>query len=226
MAKPAGAACNLNCAYCFFLEKERLYPGSDLRMSGEVMREYVRQYIKAQRVPEVTIAWQGGEPTLMGLDFFRQSVEVAAEYAPPGMRVTHTMQTNGTLLDEAWCEFLRQSGFLVGLSMDGPRELHDTYRVDKGGGGTFERVEGAARLMQHHGVDFNILCAVHAANAGHPLDVYRFFRGRAGGGVDTVRPHRGAHQLRRFNPAAGGRHGERAFRRPGAVGVFPHRYLR
>jgi len=180
MAKPSGAACNLNCAYCFFLEKEKLYPDSDLRMGGEVLEEYIRQYIQAQQVPEAVIAWQGGEPTLMGLDFFRKSVELAREYAPPGMRVAYTMQTNGTLLDDAWCEFLRESGFLVGLSMDGPRELHDAYRVDKGGRGTFTRVERAARLMQKRGVDFNILCTVHAANAYRPLDVYRYFRDELG----------------------------------------------
>jgi uncharacterized protein len=180
MAKPSGAACNLDCAYCFFLGKERLYPGSGFRMSVEVMEEYIRQYTQAQQVPEAIVAWQGGEPTLMGLEFFRRSLELAGEHAPPGMRVTYTMQTNGTLLDEAWCEFLRESGFLVGLSVDGPRELHDAYRLDRGGRGTFERVERAARLMQRHKVDFNILCTVNAANAGHPLEVYRFFRDELG----------------------------------------------
>jgi len=180
MAKPAGATCNLNCAYCFFLEKERLYPGSGFRMSAEVLETYISQYAQAQQVPEAIIAWQGGEPTLMGLDFFRRSVEMAAEHAPAGMRITYTIQTNGTLLDDAWCEFLRGSGFLVGLSMDGPHELHDAYRRDKGGGGTFERVERAARLMQRHKVDFNVLCTVNAANAGHPLEVYRFFRDELG----------------------------------------------
>jgi uncharacterized protein len=176
MAKPSGAACNLACAYCFFLEKEKLYPGSGFRMSDEVLEEYISQYTQVQQVPEAIVAWQGGEPTLMGLDFFRRAVALVGEHAPGDMRVSYTMQTNGTLLDDAWCEFLRESGFLVGLSMDGPRELHDAYRVDKGGRGTFERVERAARLMQRHGVDFNILCTVHAANAGCPLEVYRFFR--------------------------------------------------
>ncbi len=180
MAKPSGAACNLNCAYCFFLEKERLYPGSDLRMNAEVLEAYLSQYIRAQQVPEAIVAWQGGEPTLMGLDFFRRSIELVEENAPPGMRVSYTMQTNGTLLDDAWCEFLRDSGFLVGLSMDGPCELHDVYRLDKGGRGTFERVERSARLMQRYGVDFNILCSVHAANAGYPLEVYRYFRDELG----------------------------------------------
>jgi serine-type anaerobic sulfatase-maturating enzyme len=180
MAKPTGAICNLNCAYCFFLEKERLYPGSDFRMRGEVLEEYLSQYIRAQQVPEVTVAWQGGEPTLMGLEFFRRSVEAAAENAPPAMRIAYTMQTNGTLLDDAWCEFLRDNHFLVGLSLDGPRELHDANRRDKSGRGTFERVERAARLMQRYGVDFNVLCTVNAANAGHPLEVYRYFRDALG----------------------------------------------
>jgi uncharacterized protein len=180
MAKPAGAACNLNCAYCFYLDRERLYPDGGLRMSEEVLEEYLRQYTRAQRVPEVTITWQGGEPTLMGLDFFRRSVELAVKCAPPGMRINYAMQTNGTLLDEAWCEFLRANDFLVGLSMDGPRELHDAFRLDKGGRGTFERVLRAARLMQRHDVDFNVLCSVHAANAGQPLEVYRFFRDELG----------------------------------------------
>lgn len=180
MAKPTGSACNLNCSYCFFLEKERLYPDSRFRMSDEVLEEYVRQYIGAQQVPEVTIAWQGGEPTLMGLDFFMRSVEYARKHAPPGMSIAHTVQTNGTLLDEAWCEFLRENEFLAGLSIDGPRELHDRYRVDKGGRPTFDRVMEAARLMQRHEVSFNILCTVNAANAGHPLEVYRFFRDELG----------------------------------------------
>ena len=180
MAKPTGSACNLDCDYCFFLQKERLYPGSSFRMTDEVMESYIRQYLEAQKVPEVTITWQGGEPTMMGLDFFRRSVELARKYAPSGMRVEHTIQTNGMLLDEEWCEFLRENDFLVGLSMDGPRELHDRYRHDKRGGGSFDRVMRAARLMQENQVEFNILCTVNAANAGHPLETYRFFRDELG----------------------------------------------
>ncbi|HEY5530882.1 MAG TPA: anaerobic sulfatase maturase [Candidatus Anoxymicrobiaceae bacterium] len=180
MAKPTGPVCNLDCDYCFFLTKERLYPGSRFRMDDEVMREYVRQYIDAQNVPEAIVAWQGGEPTMMGVDFFRRSVEYARQCAGPGVEVSHTIQTNGTLLDNEWCEFLRENHFLVGLSMDGPREIHDRYRHDKRGGPTFDRVLRAARLMQERGVEFNILCTVHAANAPHPLDVYRFFRDELG----------------------------------------------
>jgi uncharacterized protein len=180
MAKPTGSACNLRCDYCFFLEKERLYPGERTRMSDEVLRAYIEQYVAAQQVPEVTISWQGGEPTLMGLDFFRRSVEIARECAPAGMALAHTIQTNGTLLDEEWCDFFRENHFLVGLSLDGPREMHDAYRHDARGGPTFDSVVGAARLLAARGVDFNILCTVNAANAPHPREVYTFFRDELG----------------------------------------------
>ena len=176
MAKPTGATCNLNCAYCFFLSKESFYPGSNFRMSDEVMESYVRQTIEAHSAPEVIIAWQGGEPTLMGLDFCRRAVEVAKRYRKPDTKVQHTIQTNGILLDREWCEFLRENRFLVGISVDGPRALHDAYRRDKGGHGTFDRVVRAVRLMQRAKVDFNVLCAVNAVNSEHPLAVYRFFR--------------------------------------------------
>ena len=176
MAKPAGARCNLDCAYCFFLKKEALYPGSDFRMSDEVMEAHIRQTIEAHEVPEVTIAWQGGEPTLMGLDFFRRAIEVTKRHQKPGTTVEHTIQTNGVLLDKEWCEFLHDNKFLVGLSVDGPREMHDAYRRDKAGKSVFAKVVHAARLMQQHRVEFNILCTVNAVNSRHPLEVYRFFR--------------------------------------------------
>jgi len=180
MAKPTGAKCNLACAYCFFLKKDRLYPGDRFHMSDEVMERYIRQTIEAHRTPEVVIAWQGGEPTLMGLDFFRRSIDVERKYQKTGTVIQNTLQTNGTLLDDEWCEFLHENKFLVGLSMDGPRELHDRYRVDKAGRPTFDRVLNAVRLMQNHDVDFNILCTVNAANGDHPLEVYRFFRDELG----------------------------------------------
>ena len=176
MAKPSGSACNLNCEYCFFLKKERLYPGSNFRMSDKVHEAYIKQLFEAHQVPQVTVAWQGGEPTLMGLDFFRRSVEFQKKYGKPGNRVENTFQTNGVLLSDAWCQFLYENNFLVGLSMDGPKELHDTYRKDKGGHGTFDRVVRAARVLQKHKVEFNILCTVNRKNADHPLEVYRFFR--------------------------------------------------
>jgi len=176
MAKPTGARCNLACDYCFFLKKERLYPGSEFRMSDDVMENYIRQTITAHTVPQVTIAWQGGEPTLMGLDFFRRAVEIELDVMRPGMTVENTLQTNGVLLDEAWCKFLHEKRFLVGLSLDGPREMHDAYRRDKAGNSVFDKVVRAARLMQEHQVEFNILCTVNAVNSQHPLEVYRFFR--------------------------------------------------
>ena len=176
LAKPTGAVCNLDCKYCFFLSKDTLYPGSPFRMADDVLDAYVQQVIESQREPQVTIAWQGGEPTLMGLDFFRRAMTLVHKYKRPGMMLEHTIQTNGILMNEEWCEFLRKNNFLVGLSIDGPKELHDAYRVDKGGGPTFSKVMRAARLMQQHRVEFNILCTVHAANAAHPLEVYRFFR--------------------------------------------------
>jgi len=180
MAKPTGAICNLNCAYCFFLSKESLYPGSNSRMSGEVMESYIRQTLEAHASPEVTIAWQGGEPTLMGLDFYRRVTQSIERYRKPGVTIQNTIQTNGVLLDEEWCEFLRENDFLVGISLDGPPEMHDFYRRDKGGRGTFDKVERAARLMQREHVEFNILCAVNAVNSQHPPAVYRFFRDEIG----------------------------------------------
>jgi uncharacterized protein len=176
MAKPTGSACNLNCDYCFFLKKEKLYAGSGFRMSDEVHEAYIRQLLEAHQVSQVTVAWQGGEPTLMGLDFFRRSVELQKKYAKPGTRIENTFQTNGILLNDEWCRFFHENNFLIGLSMDGPKELHDAYRKDKGGRGTFERVVRAVHLLQKHKVEINILCTVNRKNADHPLEVYRFFR--------------------------------------------------
>ena len=183
LAKPTGARCNCACDYCFYLEKEGLYPGSDFRMSDEVMESYVRQALEAGAaagLAEVEIAWQGGEPTLMGIDFFKRAVEAERRHARPGQRVANSLQTNGLLIDGEWCRFLRGNGFLVGLSLDGPRELHDAYRRDKAGRSVFDRTVRAARLMREHGVEFNVLCTVNAANARRPLDVYRFFRDEIG----------------------------------------------
>ena len=176
MAKPTGAICNLDCEYCFFLSKEALYPGSPFRMKDDVLEAYIQQLIESQRAPQVTIAWQGGEPTLMGLEFFEHAIELVKKYTRPGMQIDHTIQTNGTKLDSAWCQFFKKHNFLVGLSFDGPKEFHDRFRVDKSGDGTYDKVMAAARKMQQYNVDFNILCTVHAGNADYPLEVYRFFR--------------------------------------------------
>ena len=177
LAKPTGARCNLDCKYCFFLSKELLYPGSRFRMVDDLLASYIRQLLEAQRsAPEVNIAWQGGEPTLMGLDFFHRVVELAAQYRQPGQRILHSIQTNGTRLTDEWAAFFKQHNFLVGLSVDGPQPLHDAYRVDKGGHGTFAQVIEGWQTLRRRAVDVNILCTVNAANAKHPLEVYRFFR--------------------------------------------------
>ena len=180
MAKPTGSDCNLRCGYCFFLKKESLYPGSNFRMSAQVHEAYIRQLLEFHRAPLVTVAWQGGEPTLMGLDFFRRSVEFQKKLQKPKTHIENTFQTNGILLNDEWCRFFRENNFLVGLSMDGPRELHDFYRKDRAGRGTFDRVVRAARLLQKHKVECNILCTVNSKNAGHPLEIYRFFRDELG----------------------------------------------
>lgn len=180
MTKPRGAICNLDCKYCYFLSKERLYPNSDFRMSETLLEEYTRQYISAQHVPEVTFAWQGGEPTLMGLDFYKQAVGYQQKHKKPGMRIYNALQTNAVTLDDAWCQFFAEHDFLIGVSLDGPQALHDAYRVDKGGAPTFERVIRGIDLLKKHGVEFNILTTVHAANADHPLEIYRFIRDTIG----------------------------------------------
>ena len=180
LAKPTGAICNLDCAYCFFLDKELLYPGSKFRMSEAVLERYIRQLIESHRVDQVTVAWQGGEPTLMGLDFYRKAMALEEKYRRPGMTFLNTMQTNGTLLNDEWGEFFKEHNFLIGLSLDGPRELHDVYRVDKGGQPTFNKVMRGLRLLQKHGVEYNLLTTVNRVNADYPLEVYQFLRDEAG----------------------------------------------
>jgi uncharacterized protein len=180
LAKPTGAVCNLACRYCFYSRKTDLYKGGSFHMSEKVLESYIRQVIQGHRSPEVTIAWQGGEPTLMGLDFFKRSIEMQWGYARPGQKIVNTIQTNGTLLDEEWCAFLRAHDFLVGISIDGPEDLHDQLRVDMGGGPTFARVMRGLRLLQRHGVEHNALVTVNAVNADDPQRVYRFLRDEAG----------------------------------------------
>jgi uncharacterized protein len=180
LAKPSGSTCNIDCTYCFFLSKEALYPNDRSRMSALTLETYIRQLIESHRVPHVTVAWQGGEPTLMKPEFFQRAVELVERYRRPGQTVDHTFQTNGLLLDDDWCAFFKQHAFLVGLSVDGPRELHDTYRVDRRGKGTFDLVMKGWQLLRKHAVEFNILCTVNAANQHHGRRVYRFFRDELG----------------------------------------------
>jgi uncharacterized protein len=182
LAKPTGPTCNLDCEYCFFLSKEMLYPGDRFRMADEMLEQYVQQLLESHRTPEVTVAWQGGEPTMMGLDFFRRSVELVEKHRRLGQQVEYTIQTNGVLLNERWASFFKENNFLVGLSVDGPRQLHDTYRVDTRGNGSFDRVMAGYKHLKAASVDVNVLCTVHAANQDHGLEVYRFFRDEMGVG--------------------------------------------
>jgi uncharacterized protein len=176
LTKPIGPICNLDCRYCFYLEKEKLYPNErQWRMSDEMLEEYIRQYIQDQPVPEINFAWQGGEPTLLGMEFFRKVVELQQKYAG-GRKISNALQTNGTLLDNEWCEFLAAHKFLIGLSIDGPRELHDQYRVDKRQKPTFDAVMRGLELLRRHKVDFNTLTVVNRANSQQPLEIYRFLK--------------------------------------------------
>ena len=180
LAKPSGSTCNIDCAYCFFLSKEALYPNDKHRMSGATLESYISQLLESHLTPEVTVAWQGGEPTLMKLEFFERAVELVEKYRRPGQTVQQTFQTNGLLLDDAWCAFFKKHDFLVGLSVDGPRDLHDAYRRDRKGQGTFDLVMRGWGFLRKHGVEFNILCTVNAANEKQGRRVYRFFRDELG----------------------------------------------
>lgn len=176
MAKPSGSACNLGCSYCFYLEKEHLYPETRrFRMSPAVLETYVRDYIAAQPGPHVSFAWQGGEPTIMGVEFFREAVSLQRRYAG-GKQIDNAFQTNGVLLNDEWGAFLAENKFLVGISIDGPRHLHDAYRIDKGGGATFDRVMAGLAVLKKHNVEFNTLTTLHRKNTTNPLEVYRFLR--------------------------------------------------
>lgn len=181
MAKPAGSTCNLDCDYCFYLSKGSLPGGPGVgRMSDELLEKFIQQYIVGVTGSEVVFSWQGGEPTLMGLDFFRKVVALEKKYAKPFQKIENDLQTNGTLINEEWCEFLKENRFLVGLSIDGPRELHDRYRVTKGRRPTFDKVFNTAKLFGKFGVPFNTLTCVNRLNAKKPVDVYRFLRSEVG----------------------------------------------
>ena len=182
MCKPIASACNLACTYCYYLSKKDLLGQiGDARISDDVLEAYIRQNIEGQTgAEEVVFSWQGGEPTLLGLDFFKRVVALERKYARAGLRLENDLQTNGILLDDEWCRFLKENNFLVGLSVDGPRHFHDKYRVDRAGNGSFERVVEAARLLRQHGVRFNTLTSVNRDNARDPLAVYRFLRDKLG----------------------------------------------
>ncbi len=181
MAKPAGSACNLDCTYCFYLSKRELPGGPGAgHMSDEVLERFVKDYIDSVTSDEVVFSWQGGEPTLLGLGFFEKVIALQKKHAKAGQRIENDLQTNGTLLDDDWARFLKQHQFLVGLSIDGPREIHDRCRITKHAEPTFDQVFAAAKMLQKHGVRFNTLTCVHRYNASRPLDVYRFLRREIG----------------------------------------------
>ncbi len=190
MTKPIGPICNINCSYCFYLEKERLYPeherAAQFRMNDATLEEYIRQYIAGQNVPEINFAWQGGEPTLMGLEFFKRVVELQKKYGPPGVTIQNAFQTNGILIDDAWAEFFAANHFLVGLSIDGPAHLHDRYRLTREGKPTHELVMRALNLFKKHHVEFNTLTVVHRELAHAPLEVYRFLREHGSGFMQFI----------------------------------------
>lgn len=177
ITKPIGAICNLDCEYCFYLKKKDLFPESrTFRMSDAVLEEFTRQCIQTQpkRAKEVVFSWQGGEPTIMGVDFFRKAVEYQKKFARHGMHIKNTIQTNGTLLDEKWGEFLHENDFLVGISIDGPEEIHDMFRPDVKGKGSFSEVMRGLEVLKKHRVDFNTLTCVQSYNGDHPEPVYDF----------------------------------------------------
>ncbi len=175
--KPIGYICNLDCHYCYYLKKGQLYPKGELfRMPDDILEEYIVQHIKAYPEKLIRFSWHGGEPTVLGLDYFRRIVELQHKHHPSGQYITNGIQTNGTLLNEEWCHFLAAEGFAVGLSLDGPQEMHDRYRLTKDQKSTFEDTMSGYRLLRKHEVNCDILCVVNAHNVHHPTEVYRFFK--------------------------------------------------
>lgn len=186
MTKPVGPLCNLDCEYCFYLEKQKLFPsGHSFRMRDDVLEHYIRNFIESQPAREVQFAWQGGEPTLLGVDFFERAIALQKEYAN-GRTIQNSLQTNGTLLDDRWGAFLRENGFLVGISIDGPAHLHDTYRTDKGGEPSFDRVVRGIEVLKKHRVEFNTLTVLNRENTRHPLAVYRFLKQIGSGFIQFI----------------------------------------
>jgi uncharacterized protein len=176
-AKPVGSICNLDCRYCYYLGKEYLYPdGAPVRMPDDVLENYIVQHIEATPGPEVAFSWHGGEPTVLGLDYFRKIVSLQRRHTPAGHRVTNGIQTNGFLLDEEWCRFFAAEHFGVGLSLDGPQEMHDRYRLTKGGQGSHRQALQALKLLRRFRIPFDILCVVNDYNVRYPTQVYRFFK--------------------------------------------------
>jgi uncharacterized protein len=176
MAKPIGSSCNLNCDYCYYLEKEKLYENrKSLQMNDETLEKYIESYIQAQPVPEVLFTWHGGETLLRDLAFYRKVLTLQKKYGR-GRKIDNTLQTNGVLLNDEWCRFFKDNNFLIGISIDGPEHCHDIYRKNKGGLGTFKQVMRGVELLQKHQVDFNTLSVINDYNVDYPIEIYNFFK--------------------------------------------------
>ena len=176
MLKPAGAHCNLACKYCYYLEKNKLYPTAQRHlMSNEMLEQFTREYIEAQTMNQVLFTWHGGEPLLRSIDFYRKALSLQQKYAG-GRRIDNVIQTNGTLLTDEWCEFFAQNHWLVGISIDGPQPYHDHYRLTAAGKPSWQKVMQGIKLLKKHGVEWNAMAVVNAYNANHPLEFYRFFK--------------------------------------------------
>lgn len=176
MLKPAGAHCNLACKYCYYLEKNKLYPTAQRHlMSDEMLEQFTREYIEAQTMSQVLFTWHGGEPLLRSIDFYRKALSLQQKYAG-GRRIDNVIQTNGTLLTDEWCEFFAQNHWLVGISIDGPQPYHDHYRLTAAGKPSWKKVMQGIKLLKKHGVEWNAMAVVNAYNANHPLEFYRFFK--------------------------------------------------
>ena len=176
MLKPAGAHCNLACKYCYYLEKNKLYPTAQRHlMSDEILEQFTREYIEAQTMNQVLFTWHGGEPLLRSIDFYRKALSLQQKYAG-GRRIDNVIQTNGTLLTDEWCEFFAQNHWLVGISIDGPQPDHDHYRLTAAGKPSWKKVMQGIKLLKKHGVEWNAMAVVNAYNANHPLEFYRFFK--------------------------------------------------
>ena len=176
MAKPVGPLCNMDCDYCYYLEKSELYTGrKGLKMSDDLLDRFINDYIHCQTSPFVLFTWHGGEALLRGIDFFRKAIRLQQQYGH-GREISNCIQTNGLLLNDEWCRFFKDNNFLVGISIDGPERVHDHYRKDYGGRGTFHRVMRGIELMQKHGVEFNTLSVINDYNVNYPVEIYRFFK--------------------------------------------------
>ncbi len=175
MVKPIGSLCNLDCHYCYYLDKENIYGKKEPKMSDELLEEYIKQYIEANDVPVVTFAWHGGEPLLTGIDYYRKAIELQNKYKGD-KQIENTLQTNGILVNSEWCEFWRENDFLIGVSIDGPKSIHDAFRLDKGGKPTFDKVVASIEMMAKHSVKYNTLSTVNSLSEGRGADVYRFLK--------------------------------------------------